>query len=805
MALQVWLPLNGTLENKGLSNVTITNKNTTVDNNGKIGKCYKITADGNCISLDGYMTTLKTYQKYSMCAWVYISDLSTGHSASILSSGNWNNSDGNLCFALKGKVSNGYTALLIPVRGNWNNAISAGQTLTIGNWYHICVTYDSSITKLYINGQYKGSKNLGGICSVSNSNNLYIGAATYTNGFTLKGSLNDVRIYDHCLSPKEVKEISKALVVHYTLDDNYQEMNNCYNYPTFNTSTATGGWNHWKPSGSAMSWAQTTDKQFIYNKDNTYAHKVTCSSGSYGICYQSPAFDGGYRSAQAIIKMSDSSHPSGKVSFSHNSNIGINPPNTYIDLGDGFYLMKHEGFQQSGSDDLVSIYVKVGYTVYISEAYLENGKQFCTNIIGKNTTVVYDSSGYGNNGVITGTLTSEKDTLRYNKCLFFDGSSYITTPTNQLVWSNFEQLTICAWMKPTSTPTNYSGSIGIAHDGNYTSKMFAISNYGGLFYVNITNGSSYRNYSSKYTCPLNEWHYYSATLNNTTVNMYVDGQLIKTLTISFGTAVVNNVPRIQVGVDLPGTDEKYTGYYSDIRIYATELSSKDILELYNTSANIDNNGNIFSYRFDEESVSQQKILKTGLVKIDNFIEFDNRFKILSDGSVFLQILHHNNPASNLFTTQNCWLNYDPNLFSNLIILKDCSMFNNLSIYEFLGIEKQTSSSTEKQVRWTQTSNPALSSAIEGYTLISGAWYNTSGNGLRLDDTTYSAMHNSNVWLGACGCYTPYQGGIPGYSVVVTSGYLDLYIRIPEEILNGNFEGFLKFFKKSILSTQLLEI
>jgi len=40
MALQVWLPLNGTLENKGLSNVTVTNNGATVDNNGKIGKCY---------------------------------------------------------------------------------------------------------------------------------------------------------------------------------------------------------------------------------------------------------------------------------------------------------------------------------------------------------------------------------------------------------------------------------------------------------------------------------------------------------------------------------------------------------------------------------------------------------------------------------------------------------------------------------------------------------------------------------------------------------------------------------------------
>jgi len=37
MALQVWLPLNGNLNNQGLSNVTVTNNGATVDNNGKIG------------------------------------------------------------------------------------------------------------------------------------------------------------------------------------------------------------------------------------------------------------------------------------------------------------------------------------------------------------------------------------------------------------------------------------------------------------------------------------------------------------------------------------------------------------------------------------------------------------------------------------------------------------------------------------------------------------------------------------------------------------------------------------------------
>ena len=49
MSLRIWLPLNGDLKNNGTYNLNFTNVNATIDNNGKIGKCYSLNASTSSI------------------------------------------------------------------------------------------------------------------------------------------------------------------------------------------------------------------------------------------------------------------------------------------------------------------------------------------------------------------------------------------------------------------------------------------------------------------------------------------------------------------------------------------------------------------------------------------------------------------------------------------------------------------------------------------------------------------------------------------------------------------------------------
>ena len=68
MSLKVWLPLDGDLRNLGCSGVEVANNGATVDNSGKIGKCYYF--DGTSNYLLGNPAPLSNDStEWSFCCW----------------------------------------------------------------------------------------------------------------------------------------------------------------------------------------------------------------------------------------------------------------------------------------------------------------------------------------------------------------------------------------------------------------------------------------------------------------------------------------------------------------------------------------------------------------------------------------------------------------------------------------------------------------------------------------------------------------------------------------------------------------
>ena len=87
----------------------------------------------------------------------------------------------------------------------------------MNKWTHIALTYNRGTLSLYRNGSLENIFNIGGTTLNTGINNLRIGSAVQS-GYYGFCKVNDFKLYDHCLSVKEVKETMKALVLHYALN-----------------------------------------------------------------------------------------------------------------------------------------------------------------------------------------------------------------------------------------------------------------------------------------------------------------------------------------------------------------------------------------------------------------------------------------------------------------------------------------------------------------------------------------------------------------------------------------------------------
>lgn len=584
MALQIWLPLNGNLNNQGLNTYTISNTGV-IDSLGKIGSCYSYSKQYTLISGD----IISNLSKFSISCWVYLTNASTYNIfTSENSSGYWQFLLGNNSIKVRDSVS-GLSGSRI------DKTITA---IPSSVWVHVTVVYDEGVVKVYQNGVLKDTLTFHSGATMNTHDKMYIGADGLNNISSYPGNckINDFRVYNHCLSDKEVSEISKGLILHYKLSENYQTLNNSFKYPTFNTSSGHGGWSHWAPSNNTGTYSQNTNREYIYRDTQTYSHYFEHKSGAnYYICYQSPAFEGGYRSAQAIIKMPNGEDPRGHVLFSHNANVGTNPPTTFTQLGDGFWLMKHEGFQQDGSNDLVSIYITHNKGVYVSEAYLENDKKVCSDIFSTNNNVI-DCSGYTREGEIIGNLTTNSDAPRYDYVTSFDGKSYI-----QITSPSVEVRSVSFWAKWDSIP---SGQSVVFVDQK--SKMgFGLMSTGILCSSNGTSTNTF----NKTSIVANKWYHFvivntGTAPTSTNRDLFING--VKQIPTSNTSDWTFNIDYLQVG-KRSTTSDGFVGSISDFRMYVTPLTDNDVMDLYSTSTSVDNFGNLHCYEVDESTENLFKV------------------------------------------------------------------------------------------------------------------------------------------------------------------------------------------------------
>lgn len=611
MALQVWLPLKGDLNNQGLSNIIFTNTGVSINDNGKIGKCYHFNAD-QYIKESTYDWTNFNTSEFSLCCWYKEpSPVASGNSQIICigTSSGWN----NIRIGLLRRTSNGYPMFSVSDGSTAIQYNFTASTFTLDTWNHIAVTYNNGELKMYLNGTLNKTSATTIVPVLNNSQHLGIGAAS--NGAEkLTGFLNDVRIYDHALSAKEVEEISKGLILHYKLDNNGLGGKNYLTNSSFRTKI-----NNFPTVASQY----TQTFEVIDGYECFHIHSDTLGVNS-SVGWQVKDFINAYPigtkftfsgwiKTENIVKGTTNYFASLYYGGSYNNN------GTSTWIGEGSRIKANpsssSAFDLSGQGwkycYIVSTFTRNDYTGmsalyylrdWIGDIYLRNFKLEVSDEptpwtpnkkdLGIEENIIYDCSGYQNNGIIYGNVDINNDSTKYLACTYFPSGNTDYIVTESPVGNPQDAITMNIWFKS----SNKSPGSSYHHMFNgLTSWCYiemAVHSQGYLRCGLYINGIRYVANTNNNNLLDGNWHMLTMTYDGANIKRYVDAELKNTQ------AATGNIDR---------PNDKFifghgasTGYYckeaylSDARIYATALTAEQIKELYDTSASVDKNGNIYA-------------------------------------------------------------------------------------------------------------------------------------------------------------------------------------------------------------------
>ena len=587
MSLQVWLPLNGNLNNQGLSDFNqIINTNPTYVNNGKIGKALSL---GSISMPANIMQSIFKNNCFSICFWIYV-NADTGDTAKrAMFFGNNSPRRYSLfqyptCNDLHWSWANDTTN---NISGVYSGAFPSYQ------WTHCAITYDSITMKIYLNGELKQSANYTYVPV-----NLNYDTRLFENCANNARYLNDYRIYDHALSKKEIEEIAMGLVLHYKLNGSTNIMN-----PNLIKDSAPTTQN-WSSAGS--NWANSLVECSLspsgYAIRCSYSGTTQTSGGMHKGMYDINLIENGATyTLSGWIRASKNC----KVSFWNEWMTGVSQTNITTEWK--YYkitgVMDTSRTYKSDVCYMAASYVEQGVWIEAFGFKLEKGNDATPWIphttdalyagYSQDLNIVYDSSGYGNNGTITGTITTLSDTPRYIRSSYFDGTTYIINNTSTIHLSN--EFTISWWGKINSWKKNWEGMFMLQNttalngaNGTYSIGNALNANTANSMTLSIRQGgSTYPLDRYAWTYSIGTWAHYACTYKAGVVIMYQNGTQVYTATIADSSS---NDYYYTIGRRAQNSNCQM----SDFRIYETALTAEQIKELYDTSATIDKNGNIYA-------------------------------------------------------------------------------------------------------------------------------------------------------------------------------------------------------------------
>ena len=598
MSLIVWLPFTKDLTQQGISDLTVTNNGATFDSNGKLGGCYYFDGSAKYMQLSQSLGSLPSGD-FSYAVWLKPTDSTR---SIIISDYNARGSSGtasSVGFELT-------TSRQVRLYWGGNPDIYATNCiLPLDTWTHVAISKSSSKIEFYMNGVLTYTYGRA-VSARSGTACLRIGD-DYRGGTSVsyKGYMNDVRIYDHALSAREVKEIAQGLVCHYKLDGEGSMPNlakgtntNSTTTNTFGFSQQTGGStrsieivdgvpcakitrNSTEHSGWAYLWYTNWDRAALKEGTSYIISMDILGSGSGGITF------GGFRDGNSSNNICSTIEPiQDRFNADGWSHLVFQTTTmaSFEGKGASQVIYMNTGFLQNTNAWIMMKNMKVEEGS-INTPWQPHSSDTAYTYMGYADTTEYDRSGFGNNGVKNGSLTVTSDTPRYSVSTYIPSAGYITH--SNVLDNTSQQWTCCAWVKLSATTSGQA-----LNNFNLGNKIIHASGKPLLYLNSGTN--DYYVYGSQ-AISADEWTHIAFVFDNQAgiKNVYTNGVLTN------GTGV--NKTSTPSGI--PNTIEickgAFDGYISDYREYATALSADDIKQLYEAGTSIDNKGMLHTYELVE--------------------------------------------------------------------------------------------------------------------------------------------------------------------------------------------------------------
>lgn len=601
MSLEYWFPLTSDLHNQGIASLANASVQSgcSLSSDGKLGGCYKNTGTTANVATPISFSA----NQFTMCAWVRIDARTNGWHRAVGLSGSGTYM-GMVCENTNG-TSVGFHYYKTIDGTNTSIFDTYPCSPTVGAWYHYAMCYDGTRYYVYLNGNKITDEVAKKPNIRAEMTTLWLFGGTSNN--YVKDSINDVRIYSHCLSPLEIAEIAKGMILHYPMTGGGRGGDNLLKYTAVNTTNQTLLGNSINSAWKNLPLT-TIDGFQCYNYPKSYS-----STGFY--------------SGQWLTGMLANTTYTYSAWLYFTSDIAFN----FTSLGHFQVYNGNSSASDKSHEDVVSarIYepssikantwtkVRITFTtnnlagsyftvyprynvaanvgeLYFRDCKLELGDHSTTWIpnsidneyssMGYNNGLEYDVSGYNNHGTKIGSPTYSSDTPRYSTSTSFNGvDDCIQVPLNTF-FPNAGSFTINLWFKKheigsKNYETVFGGISGFEIDTrNSTSTTLS-------YYVTGNN----RGLTVQSPLNLDTWYMLTMVCDGTNELYYLNGEYKKQIEKK-GMPTGNYF----IGAWRDSVSQNFKGLISDFRVYATALSADQVKRLYNTPVSLSNNGTLLT-------------------------------------------------------------------------------------------------------------------------------------------------------------------------------------------------------------------